>query len=327
MTIRIVPNEKGTSPGKLADAELHFDRGPLAGLKLVGFVIWENEWASTSSHHQFLRVTVPSREHESGRERRRYDLLRPISADSAVLELLRKAICDAYTAWRKAQTAPQRTQAPAPRPAPRPSVACTDAPPAAPSPRLSLRVTTDDPFWAETVTMSEPRTRYGTEPLMPQRREAIRHSLQAAIRRLQAAKDHVEKPRPIMYKDCDEMLEQREDANLALAAARELLECVPGRLVAVLHWGEPNRFGVSASQDQEDTMAQRRPRKDPAAVSLGRRGGLKTSPAKTRAARINGRKGGRRPKAPAWRVDNVIPTYLPLRNDTPYAQEEDDRPD
>ena len=31
MTIKIVPNEKGNPPGKLADAELHFTDGPLEG--------------------------------------------------------------------------------------------------------------------------------------------------------------------------------------------------------------------------------------------------------------------------------------------------------
>ena len=73
--------------------------------------------------------------------------------------------------------------------------------------------------------MSEPRTRYDTgRPLPPSTRKAISQSLQAAIRRLQAAKDHIEEPRPIMHKDCDEMLEQLEGASLALAAARELLE-------------------------------------------------------------------------------------------------------
>lgn len=30
-----------TPAGKLADAELHFTEGPLAGLRLVGFAVWE----------------------------------------------------------------------------------------------------------------------------------------------------------------------------------------------------------------------------------------------------------------------------------------------
>jgi hypothetical protein len=39
MTIKIVPNEKGNPPGKLADGELHFEAadGVLEGLKLIGF--------------------------------------------------------------------------------------------------------------------------------------------------------------------------------------------------------------------------------------------------------------------------------------------------
>ena len=35
--VKIVPNEKGNPPGKLADAELHFTAGVLDGLKLIGF--------------------------------------------------------------------------------------------------------------------------------------------------------------------------------------------------------------------------------------------------------------------------------------------------
>ena len=41
LTVKITPNDKGNPPGKLADAELHFTEGPLAGLKLIGFGIWE----------------------------------------------------------------------------------------------------------------------------------------------------------------------------------------------------------------------------------------------------------------------------------------------
>ena len=36
VTVTIQPNANGNPPGKLADAELHFTDGPLAGLKLVG---------------------------------------------------------------------------------------------------------------------------------------------------------------------------------------------------------------------------------------------------------------------------------------------------
>jgi len=37
MLIKIVPNDQGNPPGKLADVEIHFTDGPLAGLKLIGF--------------------------------------------------------------------------------------------------------------------------------------------------------------------------------------------------------------------------------------------------------------------------------------------------
>jgi hypothetical protein len=40
------------------------------------------------------------------------------------------------------------------------------------------------------------------------------------------------------------------------------------------------------------------PKKNPAAVSLGKKGGQAKSPAKTEAARANGKKGGRPPRKP-----------------------------
>jgi hypothetical protein len=41
MTVKIIVNDEGNPAGKLADAELHFTDGPLAGLRLIGFSIWE----------------------------------------------------------------------------------------------------------------------------------------------------------------------------------------------------------------------------------------------------------------------------------------------
>jgi len=55
MTIKIVPNEKSTPPGKLADAELHFNDGVLDGLKLIGFAIWERRTGNGRN------VTFPAR--------------------------------------------------------------------------------------------------------------------------------------------------------------------------------------------------------------------------------------------------------------------------
>jgi len=69
--VKIIANDRGNPPGKLADAELHFNHGLLAGLKLVGFSI---------------------------RERRSFALLRPIggvTAQNAVGE----RILDAYAEY------------------------------------------------------------------------------------------------------------------------------------------------------------------------------------------------------------------------------------
>ena len=51
MTIKITPNDKGNPPGKLADAELHFTDGPLEGLKLIGFAIWERRGGNGPQRH------------------------------------------------------------------------------------------------------------------------------------------------------------------------------------------------------------------------------------------------------------------------------------
>jgi hypothetical protein len=49
VTVKFVVNEKGNPPGKLADAELHFKDGVLAGLKLIGFAVWERRTGSSSN--------------------------------------------------------------------------------------------------------------------------------------------------------------------------------------------------------------------------------------------------------------------------------------
>ena len=41
MVVKIMPNDKGTPSGKLADAEVHFTDGELQGLRLLGFAVWE----------------------------------------------------------------------------------------------------------------------------------------------------------------------------------------------------------------------------------------------------------------------------------------------
>jgi hypothetical protein len=89
MTVRITPNDKGNPPGKLADAELHFSEGPLEGLKLIGFSIWERRGGSGRN------VTFPARSYAVNGERRTFALLRPI-VDSTAQSKLRELILEAF---------------------------------------------------------------------------------------------------------------------------------------------------------------------------------------------------------------------------------------
>jgi hypothetical protein len=89
MTIKIVPNDKGTPPGKLADAELHFTHGPLEGLKLLGFAVWERKTGNGRN------VTFPSRQFSVNGERRSFALLRPL-IDSTAQDRVRDLILQAY---------------------------------------------------------------------------------------------------------------------------------------------------------------------------------------------------------------------------------------
>jgi hypothetical protein len=92
MTVKILPNEKGNPAGKLADAELHFNEGPLDGLKLIGFAVWERKSGNGRN------VTFPARQYSVNGERRSYSLLRPI-VDSTAQDRLRDVVLDAYAAY------------------------------------------------------------------------------------------------------------------------------------------------------------------------------------------------------------------------------------
>jgi hypothetical protein len=59
MTIKITPNDKGNPAGKLAEAEVHFSEGPLAGLKLIGFSVWERR-GGAGRNVTFRRVATRS---------------------------------------------------------------------------------------------------------------------------------------------------------------------------------------------------------------------------------------------------------------------------
>ena len=94
LTVKITPNDKGNPPGKLADAELHFGDGGLAGLKLIGFSIWERRGGNGRN------VTFPARSYAVNGERRSFALLRPI-VDTTAQEAVRQLILDAYDEYEE----------------------------------------------------------------------------------------------------------------------------------------------------------------------------------------------------------------------------------
>ncbi len=92
MIVKLTPNDKGNPPGKLADAELHFTDGPLEGLKLIGFAIWETRSGERRN------VTFPARQYSVNGERRSFALLRPIN-DTAAQERIRDLVLGAYRSY------------------------------------------------------------------------------------------------------------------------------------------------------------------------------------------------------------------------------------
>ena len=131
LTVKIIPTSN--PPGKLADAELHFtdpmcpaclgDRelrvaesgplagatgicvmcdgkgvlvglNPLAGLKLIGFSIWERRGGSG------LNLTFPARQYAVNGERRSFALLRPI-VDTTAQERIREEILEAFAQYEQ----------------------------------------------------------------------------------------------------------------------------------------------------------------------------------------------------------------------------------
>ena len=92
MTVKITPNDHGNPPGKLADAELHFSSGPLAGLKLIGFAIWERRGAAGRN------VTFPARQYSVNGERRSFALLRP-TVDTTAQNAIRDLVLEAFAEY------------------------------------------------------------------------------------------------------------------------------------------------------------------------------------------------------------------------------------
>lgn len=96
MTIKFTPSDRGNPPGKLADAELHWTDGPLAGLKLIDFGVWQQRNSKTRT------VTFPARQYSVNGERRSFSLLRPIETDDGRARLERLIL----EAWDQYDTQP-----------------------------------------------------------------------------------------------------------------------------------------------------------------------------------------------------------------------------
>ena len=92
VSVKIVRTERGAPPGKLADAELIFeaDAGPLSGLRLIGFAVWERRDGGKN-------VTFPARQYSVNGERRSFALLRPANGESGTQDGIRDLILDAYS--------------------------------------------------------------------------------------------------------------------------------------------------------------------------------------------------------------------------------------
>jgi hypothetical protein len=92
MIVKIVANDRSTPVGRLAEAELHFADGPLAGLKLIGFAIWERRGGAGRN------VTFPARSYAVNGERRSFALLRPVT-DALAQDSIRELILQAYAEY------------------------------------------------------------------------------------------------------------------------------------------------------------------------------------------------------------------------------------
>jgi hypothetical protein len=99
MIVKILPNDRGEPPTKLADAELLFEEGPLIGLRLVGFSIWQSKRGKSRN------VTVPSRTYYVLGEKRGYALLRPANEDGDV-DVVKRLILESFAEFERRMAVP-----------------------------------------------------------------------------------------------------------------------------------------------------------------------------------------------------------------------------
>ena len=85
---QVLPERQGQPPGQARRCRAGFSGGPLDGLKLIGFAVWERRNGGRT-------VTFPARRYSVNGERRSFALLRP-TVDTASQDRLRDVILEAY---------------------------------------------------------------------------------------------------------------------------------------------------------------------------------------------------------------------------------------
>jgi hypothetical protein len=97
ISIQILKTTRPSAPGKLADAEIHFNGGELDGLKLVGFAVWQRRDGAGEN------VSFPARNFTVDGDRRSFSWLRWVAKreaqerlEAAVLEAYRQQSCSTH---------------------------------------------------------------------------------------------------------------------------------------------------------------------------------------------------------------------------------------
>lgn len=116
LAVEITLNRVGNPPGKLAEATLYFTDGPLSGLCILGFGVWERREKPSE-----INITMPSRQFLSKGEKRSFNLVRidhdhdPATEDTKVyyapLDRLRQKFLRAYAVAVSAPTGDERPEA------------------------------------------------------------------------------------------------------------------------------------------------------------------------------------------------------------------------
>src|SRR5262245_10693712 len=97
VVVKITPDDRGTAPSKLADAELHFIDRDLDGLKLIGFSIWKRRGGNSRN------VTFPARQYAVNGERGSFALRRPI-ADVNGPNRVRELVLEVFAEYEERAT-------------------------------------------------------------------------------------------------------------------------------------------------------------------------------------------------------------------------------